>query len=261
MSGTSGTSITNAPTGASTAVNTTPTTPTVIGVGFDEVDFPSNILSYGSTSSFEFATDVISVDSGFERRNIKWTTGRHSYEANTDNQNARTIGVLVAFFNARFGRAKGFRLRDPFDNSTANSPLDVAGNTANTAQPFGTGDGVRTVWQLVKVYGLGPYYVRPIVKPTAGSVNVYSNNQNVPGQPVASSGYTVDFTTGLITFAAAPSAGSHLWWSGNFSVPVRFDLDKLSIDYVDGEIMDSKFPIVELRYPITVALYDPALGL
>lgn len=62
------------------------------------------------------------------------------------------------------------------------------------------------------------------------------------------SGYTVDHTTGVVTFSVAPGAGVAVSSDFDFDVPVRFDTDLLSVR-ADGPgiyVWDA-IPIVELR--------------
>jgi len=61
-------------------------------------------------------------------------------------------------------------------------------------------------------------------------------------------GFGVDYTTGLVTFSVAPSAGVIVSADFDFDVPVRFDTDTLAVR-VDGPgifVWDA-IPIVEIR--------------
>jgi len=63
-----------------------------------------------------------------------------------------------------------------------------------------------------------------------------------------SSGYTLNLTTGIVTFSAAPGSGVAVSADYEFDVPVRFDTDKLAAR-ADGPniyVWDS-IPIVETR--------------
>ena len=61
-------------------------------------------------------------------------------------------------------------------------------------------------------------------------------------------GYTVDLTTGIVTFTVAPGAGVAVTSDYDFDVPVRFDTDMLSVR-IDGpaQYMWDSIPIVETR--------------
>jgi uncharacterized protein (TIGR02217 family) len=65
---------------------------------------------------------------------------------------------------------------------------------------------------------------------------------------VQGSGFTVDLTTGIVTFSSAPGAGVVVSADCDFDVPARFDTDTLAVR-TDGPgiyVWDS-IPIVELR--------------
>ncbi len=110
-------------------------------------------------------------------------------------------------------------------------------------QTLGTGNGSLTTFQLVKNYTSGAYsYSREIKKPVSGTVKIYLN------AVLQGSGYSVDYTTGVVTFTAAPGAGVIVSSDFDFDVPVRFDTDTLSVR-ADGPgffVWDS-IPIVEIR--------------
>ena len=65
--------------------------------------------------------------------------------------------------------------------------------------------------------------MRPITKPVAGTVVVSLNNVSQP------SGWSVDTTTGVITFGTAPGAGVIVRAGFEFDVPVRFDDEELQL--------------------------------
>ena len=61
-------------------------------------------------------------------------------------------------------------------------------------------------------------------------------------------GWTVNTTTGLVTFAAAPAPGIAITAGFEFDVPVRFDTDTLDIT-LDFERLGSitSIPLIEVR--------------
>jgi hypothetical protein len=88
-------------------------------------------------------------------------------------------------------------------------------------------------YQLGMYYSDGIYaYFRQIFKPCSGLVTdatgytppipqIYDNGV----LQTVSTNYTLDLTTGLVSFISAPPAGDLLQWTGDFDVPVRFDAD------------------------------------
>ena len=85
-------------------------------------------------------------------------------------------------------------------------------------------------------------WVRTIAKPVAGTVRVALDAAE------QSSGWTVDTTTGLVTFDAAPAAGVAVTAGFAFDVPVRFDTDALDVT-LDLERLGSitSIPLLEIR--------------
>ncbi|MSU92040.1 TIGR02217 family protein, partial [Rhodobacteraceae bacterium 2CG4] len=108
---------------------------------------------------------------------------------------------------------------------------------------IGTGDGTTTAFQLTKLYASGAQsWTRVITKPVTGTVRIALGGVEQP------SGWTVDTTTGVVTFAAAPGAGVAITAGFEFDVPVRFDTDALDVT-LDLERLGSitSIPLLELR--------------
>jgi uncharacterized protein (TIGR02217 family) len=84
--------------------------------------------------------------------------------------------------------------------------------------------------------------VRTIAKPIAGSVTVALNGTS------QASGWSVDTTTGVITFTTAPGLGVAITAGFEFDVPVRFDTDALDVT-LDLERLGSisSIPLLEIR--------------
>jgi uncharacterized protein (TIGR02217 family) len=76
----------------------------------------------------EFATSVTITASGFERRNSLWSDARLRFDVGPGVRSEAELGTLIAFFRARRGQARGFRLRDPSDYSSCGmTGTDAAG--------------------------------------------------------------------------------------------------------------------------------------
>ena len=209
-------------------------------MSFDEVLFPLP-LAAGTCGGPTFATEIVTIQGGFERRNQKWQQPRRRYNAQGGVVSLNDVAILLAFFQARAGRARGFRLRDPVDHSSA---ADGASAPAWNDQLLGTGDGVRTQFQLVKTYGSGTVsFTRSIKKPVAGSVKV-----GVGGVAYATS-WSVDASSGIVTFAQPPANGASVQAGFLFDVPVRFDTDKLDLGFLDHGRAESEIPLLEIRVP------------
>ncbi|WP_375382378.1 DUF2460 domain-containing protein [uncultured Sphingomonas sp.] len=190
---------------------------------FDDVDFP---LALGREAEVApaFSTAIVTGAGGAERRTASWAQARASYDVGPGIRSEADIAALLAFFRARMGPARGFRLRDPFDAAAAGELL-------------GTGDGATRRFALVKTYG-DP--VRRITRPVAGSVSV-----SIGG--VATQGWSLD-PGGWVVLDAPPAAGVPVTASFAFDVPVRFAEDRLSVSratFLAGQA--PSVPLIELR--------------
>lgn len=133
----------------------------------------------------------------------------------------------------------GFRWRDRLDHASAAPGLAVSA----TDQVLGAGDGETLTFQLTKIYG-GAFapYARPIAKPVAGSVRIAVDGVELEDD------FTVDVTTGVVTFDTPPGIGDAVTAGFLFDVPVRFDTDYLEVDlsaFEAGAI--PKIPLIEIR--------------
>ncbi len=207
-------------------------------MAFHEVRFPDNI-SRGARGGPERRTQIVELASGDEERNASWANSRRRYDVAYGIRRADDLAVVVAFFEARNGRLYGFRWKDWADfKSCLPSQTPAA-----TDQQIGTGDGTTTAFQLVKVYASGSQsWTRTITKPVASTVKVAIDGTE------QTSGWSVDTTTGIVTFTSAPAAGAAITAGFEFDVPVRFDTDTLDVT-LDLERLGSitSIPLIEVR--------------
>jgi uncharacterized protein (TIGR02217 family) len=64
---------------------------------------------------------------------------------------------------------------------------------------------------------------------------------------VETADFSLDTTTGLVTFVDAPASGARITAGFRFDTPVRFDTDYLEIDLAAFEAGDiPKIPLVEV---------------
>jgi uncharacterized protein (TIGR02217 family) len=80
---------------------------------FHEVRFPDNI-AYGATGGPEFATTVVAIGSGHEKRNVNWAEARGRWDVASGLKKQAQIDELIAFFRARRSKAYGFRFKIPW---------------------------------------------------------------------------------------------------------------------------------------------------
>ncbi|USA39025.1 DUF2460 domain-containing protein [Pelagerythrobacter marinus] len=203
---------------------------------FDDVEYPL-ALGRDAAASPEFATSVAVTASGHERRNTLWADARLRFDVGPGIRSEEELGTLIAFFRARRGAARGFRLRDPFDHSSSG----MTGPPGPLDQLLGTGDGARDTFALVKAYGDGTEpQLRPITRPRAGTVRV-----SVDG--AESFAWTL-LPGGRVQFVEAPPPGAEIRAGFAFDVPVRFEQDRLDVagaNFAAGEA--PSVPLIEIR--------------
>lgn len=207
-------------------------------MAFHEIRFPDNI-SRGARGGPSRRTQIVELASGDEERNASWANSRRRYDVSYGIRRADDLAAVVSFFEARNGRLHGFRFKDWSDYKSG-LPSAVP---APTDHLIGTGTGAQTAFQLVKRYASGSQsWTRTITKPVAGTVRVAVNGVE------ATSGWSIDNATGIVTFAAAPANGAAVRAGFEFDVPVRFDSDAMDVT-LDIERLGSitSIGLVEIR--------------
>jgi uncharacterized protein (TIGR02217 family) len=207
-------------------------------MSFHEIRFPI-ALSFGSSGGPQRRTEIVSLANGFEERNTPWEHSRRRYDAGVGLRSLRDVAAVSAFFEARRGQLHGFRWKDWADWSSSD-PEEAIGATD---QVIGTGGGGNRVFFLSKSYhDEGGSYVRPIRKPVEGSVRLALSGEEIPD------GWSVDVRNGTVTFDTAPEPGVVVSAGFAFDVPVRFDIDHLSVSiesFQAGQV--PSIPVVEVR--------------
>lgn len=172
---------------------------------FLDIAFPGSV-GRGATGGPGFSTQIVTLASGAEQRNVNWSQARGRWNISTGIRSRADMAAVIAHFHVVKGRAYSFRFKDWND-------FDAADQAMVQIAP--------TVWQIVKRYNRSGYeHVRTVTKPVTGTVAV-----KIAGSPVTPA--AIDTLTGRITFASAP--GSAPTASFQFDVPVRFDTDSLPV--------------------------------
>lgn len=209
-------------------------------MGLVEIQFPTD-QAYDSEFSPGWNTGILELDSGAEERVSRWDVPRHRYDLAHSVRTIDNLNTIKTFYVARQGAANGFRFKDwqDFNSSSTNR-----GTVAFGDQDIGTGTGSLTTFQLRKKYSSGGVDVyRKITKPVSGTVLVGVNGVN------QASGWTVNTTTGLVTFTTAPANGLVVTAGFEFDVPVRFEKEAdeaLRMTYENYEQGNMSIPIVEV---------------
>lgn len=192
-------------------------------IAFDDVNFP---LAPGREVAViaEHSTAIVASAGGHEARNAAWQQARARYDVGPGIRSEAEIAQLLAFYRARMGPARAFRLRDPFD-------------WRGDGERLGIGDGVRMRFALVKHYDT---IARRITRPVAGTLTVLVDGH-------ATAAFTLE-PGGYVAFDAPPAAGAVITASFAFDVAVRFAEDSLSVNratFLAGEA--PSVPLVEVR--------------
>ncbi|MGV8988164.1 MAG: DUF2460 domain-containing protein [Cypionkella sp.] len=125
--------------------------------------------------------------------------------------------------------------------------LQAAGSVSNV-QATNLG-GTNWLWSfdVIPLAGNTSVFIE-IGNGSTGTVIVYGASLKTPAIDGPASGWTLDTTTGLITFGVAPVAGGVLTAGFEFDTPVRFDTDMLDVA-LKFERLGSiqSIPLIEVR--------------
>jgi uncharacterized protein (TIGR02217 family) len=162
-------------------------------------------VSYGTQGGPSFLTRRVPLRSGIIRRNPLRSRPLYRFMIVYRNLQPEHHAEVLHAFNACYGGAFGFRIKDWTDFQATDELIGLATGSAQTVQ-------------LAKLYEFGNINIsRPIRKPVDGTVTLTAN-----GVPIAA---TIDSTTGEATFNT--TASQVVRWSGEFDVPVMFEDDDL----------------------------------
>ncbi len=204
---------------------------------FHEVQFPVNI-SYGSTGGPRRKTEIVTLVSGHEERNTPWSQSRRTYNVAYGLKDLDQLHSVIEFFEARMGQLHGFRYKD-FSDFKSCAPLK---EISSGDQILGVGNGTQRDFQLVKTYSSGPSNtVREIKKPVEDTVVCAWD-----GRDIAT--FSINYASGMITFQSAPPPGQTVTAGFEFDVPVRFEIDTLTVNtshFEHGSIPDIN--LIEVR--------------
>jgi uncharacterized protein (TIGR02217 family) len=198
---------------------------------FDDVLFPI-ALGREAEVAPEVSTAILTSAGGHEARNAAWAQARTRYDVGPGVRSEADIRDLLAFYRARMGPARAFRLRDPFDDCSNDE-----GEPGATDQLIGEGDGHRQDFVLVKHYG---DTARRITRPVAGSVRVAVDGVETAAFELGAGG--------MVVLDTPPGMGAMVTAGFRFDVTVRFAEDSLSVNratFMAGAA--PSVPLVEVR--------------
>lgn len=206
-------------------------------MNFIEERFPT-LVSWGMEAGPSFNTEVVKSGAGKPYAYSRWNRPLWKAKGNTANftkaQGDQVYSFVIAVAQGRLNAFRG-KIWPDYQALVA---------------AFGTGDGVTTAFQLAKPYTFNSRtYSRPIYKPNtdvpptlAGSFPQIFNN----GALVSALLYTLDLTTGIVTFASAPATGRLLTWTGCYDVPVFMDEDYYPGTFKSAPKLEFDFAFTEI---------------
>ena len=192
-------------------------------------------------STPRWATEIVSVDSGSERVNQRWSTPLYSFNLPDAVRYHETYEAIKDHWLVMKGPTHTWPFRDPLDFASVQLELcNTVPVLSGTDQTLGTGNGLTTEFQLIKTYTRGSAtHVRTIYHPIVSTVTVAIDSVDQV------SGYSVDRDTGVITFDTPPAPGEVISAGYLFDVEVRFASD----DAFEGIVQNytvSGFASIEL---------------
>lgn len=208
--------------------------------------FEDEVFDVRSDWGFEsvpvFNVTISRFMSGLERRNRNWERPIHRLNVTIGADGGRLdedIQEVQEWFMAMGGPETGFRTRDWTDFKSCRVHLEPS------AIDMPTVTLTSTTFQLIKTYTKGTrVQLREIYKPE-NSVD-YPLMVSVGGVEVFV-GWTIDETSGVLTFGAPP--GGVVKWGGAFYLPVRFESQGLNKQAVFFQHQSATFSLLELRTP------------
>lgn len=160
---------------------------------FETPRFPDD-QAYGGSGGPTYSTDVVAVASGYEKRNQNWASARRRWDVGYTRTQTQ-LDALMAFFHAAKGREHGFRFKDHADFQASLSEGRIGAAAI--------GDGTPGPMQLIKRYSSGSNTTdRDIKKPVSAAIYRAGVLKTV------STHYTLDTTTGLLTWLADASSNA-----------------------------------------------------
>lgn len=174
-------------------------------MAFLEEQFPTTISINAQRRIVDEHT-VLQNRHGYEQR-YRGTPvgGKRTFTFNRDNIDDTDYDEVIDFNTVSGNGLDGFRFKDWKDYDTVESYI-------------GTGDGAEDEFQLQKQYTVGSTSAyKKITKPVAGTVRIYFDGVE------QLTGWSVNTTTGLVTFTSIPGLGVVVTATFEYDVPVKFN--------------------------------------
>jgi uncharacterized protein (TIGR02217 family) len=151
--------------------------------------------------------EIVPVDGGGEHRNVRASQSLRQIDLSYPHSQRDAANYLAVHAMYKVARKSlyGFRFQVFSDHTL-------------TDEVIGEGDYETDEFQITKTYEAGSdSHVRRITRPVSPTVVVKLDSVTQV------SGYSVNYDTGVITFADPPGLGVEISVSCEFDIPVRFD--------------------------------------
>lgn len=160
-------------------------------------------VKYGASYGDDYAVDIVRSANGNEYRRLLHPFPIREFQFAFDAKATTLYQNIANTYHRAFGRYAAFRVKC-LDDYTTNNQISAPTALDQTLATLSLG----ATYQLQKIYGAGgtplsigrPY--RTIFKPVAGTTLVAISNV-----PIRTADWSVDTTTGIVTFAADVTTG------------------------------------------------------
>jgi uncharacterized protein (TIGR02217 family) len=182
----------------------------------DQVRLPVDVEE-GARGGPRFKTTVLEAVSGHEQRQLLWDECRGEWDIGYGIRSPEDLMAVIKIFRAARGKGFAFLFKDWVDYQLEDELI-------------GTGDGSEDTFQIIKTYStfddtptLVRSYVRNITQPRESTLVVEVNNT-----PLLSSDWALS-AGGILVLDTPPGNTHTVKVTGEFDVPVRFDIDYLPV--------------------------------
>ena len=184
---------------------------------FDDIIIPDRIALAGSTGP-STSVEQVSLSNGFRETNLLWTQKLRQLNIGYPNMTTTDAFEILRIFEAVEGPLNSFLCKDRNDWNTTAGNMQNGGETSitkddqkleNTVTKLDVGDGSTTTFQCIKDYSSGATatHRRTILKPQNGAGNFAIKVALDGVLKTEGPDFTVDYSTGIVTFSSAPGNG------------------------------------------------------
>jgi len=162
--------------------------------------------------------EIVTSDGGFETRNARASQSLRQFDISFPAARAGDAvqEAVKALYKVARKSLRTWRFRDFTDYQ-----LD--------GEVIGEGDGSTTSFQITQAWTIDGFTEGRAITRPVDPVQIFKNGA------LQSTGYAVDYDTGIVTFTAAPANGVKIAVTGEFDIPARFDSVR-TVTALDGRL-------------------------